>query len=209
MGITESIAAWGTRIIDATGYLGVFFLMLLESLIPPIPSEGILPFVGFLVAEGKMVAPVALGVASLGSLAGALTFYALGRWGGRPLVGRYGRLLRLDERSLDKAEDFFRRRGGVTVLVARFVPVVRPLIAIPAGLAKMRLVPFCVYTLVGAVLWNGLLILAGWALRRNWDTVMGYTKWLDIAVIVAAAGLAVLLVVRWQRRRRRTAPREP
>jgi len=209
MGITEFIAAWGTRVIDAAGYAGILWLMFLESLIPPIPSEGILPFVGFLIAEGRMAAPSALGVASLGSLAGALAFYALGRWGGRPLVRRYGRLLRLDERSLDKAEDFFGRRGGVTVLVARFVPVVRPLIAIPAGLAKMRLVPFCVYTLVGAVLWNGLLILAGWALRRNWDTVMGYTKWLDIAVIVAAAGLAVLLVVRWQRRRRRTAPREP
>jgi membrane protein DedA with SNARE-associated domain len=205
MGITEFIAAWGTRIIDTTGYLGVFFLMVIESMIPPVPSEAIMPFVGFLIAEGSMSAAAALALATLGSLVGSLGFYALGRYGGRPLVARYGRVFRLDERALDKAEAFFRRRGGITILVARFIPVVRPLISIPAGMAKMRLVPFCFYTIVGAAAWNAILVGCGIVLRRNWDAVLRYSKWLDIVALVLLVGLVVLLVVRHLRRRRRKA----
>jgi membrane protein DedA with SNARE-associated domain len=203
MGITEFIAAWGTRVVDATGYLGVFFLMVIESMIPPVPSEAIMPFVGFLIAEGSMSAAAALALATLGSLVGSLGFYALGRYGGRPLVARYGKVFRLDERDLDKAEAFFRRRGGVTILVARFIPLVRPLISIPAGMAKMRLVPFCLYTIVGAAAWNAILVACGVILRQNWDAVMRYSKWLDILVLVAAAGLLIVFWVRHVRRRRR------
>jgi membrane protein DedA with SNARE-associated domain len=202
MGITEFIAAWGTRVVDTTGYLGVFFLMVIESMIPPIPSEAIMPFVGFLVAEGSMSAAAALALATLGSLVGSLGFYALGRYGGRPLVAKYGRVFRLDERDLDKAEAFFRRRGGVTILVARFIPLVRPLISIPAGMAKMRLVPFCLYTIVGAATWNGILVACGVVLRRNWDAVMRYSKWLDLVVLVAIAGLVTYAVIRHLRHRR-------
>ncbi len=202
MGITEFIAAWGTRVITETGYLGVLFLMVIESMIPPVPSEAILPFVGFLIAEGSMSAPAALALATVGSLIGSLGFYALGRYGGRPLVVRYGRVLHLDERALDKAEAFFIRRGGVTILIARFIPVVRPLISIPAGMAKMRLVPFCFYTIVGAAAWNGILVLCGVVLRRNWDTVMRYSKWLDIAALVLLGSLVAFVVVRHLKRRR-------
>jgi membrane protein DedA with SNARE-associated domain len=204
MGITEFIAAWGTRIIDATGYLGVFLLMVAESIIPPVPSEAILPFVGLLVAEGSMSAAAALALATLGSLVGSLGFYALGRYGGRPLVARYGRVFRLDERDLDKAEAFFRRRGGVTILIARFVPVVRPLISIPAGMAKMKLVPFCFYTIVGATAWNGILIICGIILRRNWEMILRYAKWVDILVLVLLVGLVALFLVRHLGRRGRT-----
>jgi len=203
MGITEFIAAWGTRVVDATGYLGVFFLMVIESMIPPVPSEAIMPFVGFLIAEGSMSAAAALALATLGSLVGSLGFYALGRYGGRPLVAKYGRVFRLDERDLDKAEAFFRRRGGVTILVARFIPLVRPLISIPAGMAKMRLVPFCLYTIVGAAAWNGILVACGVVLRRNWDAVMRYSKWLDLVVLVAIAGLVTYAVIRHLKHRRR------
>jgi membrane protein DedA with SNARE-associated domain len=203
MGITEFIAAWGTQVVDAAGYPGVFFLMVLESMIPPIPSEAILPFVGFLIAEGSMSAAAALVLATLGSLVGALAFYALGRYGGRPLVTRYGRVFRLDERSLDKAEAFFRRRGGITILVARFIPLLRPLISIPAGMAKMKLVPFCFFTIAGAAAWNGILVACGVVLRQNWDAVMRYSQWLDIAVAVAVSGLIVYGVIRFLKRRKR------
>ncbi len=202
MGITEFIAAWGTRVVDATGYLGVFSLMVLESLIPPVPSEAIMPFVGFLIAEGSMSATAALALATLGSLVGALGFYALGRFGGRPLAAKYGRLVRIDARGLDRAEAFFARRGGVTVLVARFVPIVRPLIAIPAGMARMRLVPFCIYTVLGALAWNGILVACGVVLRSNWADVLRYSKWLDIAVLAGLGGGLVFLVFRAVRRRR-------
>jgi membrane protein DedA with SNARE-associated domain len=201
MGITEFIAAWGTRIIDATGYAGVFFLMVAESMILPIPSEAVMPFAGFLVAEGSMSAVTAVGLATLGSLIGSLLSYALGRFGGRPLVSRFGKLLLLDERDLDATDRFFRRRGALTIFVGRFIPVVRHLISIPAGLGKMRLLPFCLYTAAGAALWNGILVACGVILRRNWETILSYSKWFDIAVLVLLAGLVALFVIRHVRRR--------
>jgi len=203
MGITEFIAAWGTKVVETMGYPGVFLLMLIESMIPPVPSEAIMPFVGFLIAEGTMSAPFAIGIATFGSLAGALAFYTLGYLGGRPLVARYGRILHLDERALDKAEAFFRRRGAVTILVGRFVPVVRPLISIPAGMSKMRLADFCLYTVLGAGAWNAILAGCGIALRQNWEIVMRYSKWLDLLVLAAVVGLLAFLVIRHLRRRRR------
>lgn len=202
MGITEFIAAWGTQIIDATGYAGVFFLMVLESLLPPVPSEAIMPFVGFLVAEGSMSAAAALGLATLGSLVGSLAFYALGRYGGRPFIARYGKVLRLDPRGLDVAEHFFQQHGAITILVGRFIPLVRPLISIPAGIGRMHLLPFCVCTVLGATAWNAILVACGVVLRRNWSTVMRYSKWLDIAVLVALAGLVAFAVIRRMKRRR-------
>lgn len=203
MGITEFIAAWGTRIIDATGYAGVFLLMVAESMILPIPSEAVMPFAGFLVAEGSMSAVAAVGFATLGSLVGSLLSYALGRFGGRPLVSRFGKLFFLDERDLDRTDRFFRRRGALTIFIGRFIPVVRHLISIPAGLGKMRLLPFCLYTAVGAALWNGILVVCGVALRRNWETILSYSKWLDIAVLVLLVGVVALFVIRHVRHRRR------
>ncbi len=203
MGITEFIAAWGTRIIDATGYAGVFFLMVAESMILPIPSEAVMPFAGFLVAEGSMSAAAAIGFATLGSLVGSLLSYALGRFGGRPLVQRFGRALLLDPHDLDRADRFFQRRGALTIFVARFVPVVRHLISIPAGVGRMRLVPFCLYTIVGAALWNAILTGCGVVLRRNWDAILRYARWIDILVLVVLAGLLALLIVRHVRHRRR------
>ncbi|MCX6100762.1 MAG: DedA family protein [Candidatus Bipolaricaulota bacterium] len=203
MGITEFIAAWGTRIIDATGYAGVFFLMVAESMIMPIPSEAVMPFAGFLVAEGSMSAAAAIAFATLGSLVGSLLSYTLGRFGGRPLVRRFGKALLLDEHDLDRADRFFQRRGAITIFIGRFIPVVRHLISIPAGIGKMRLLPFCLYTVVGAALWNGILTGCGILLRVNWETILRYAKWIDILVLVVLAGLLALLVVRHVRHRRR------
>ncbi len=204
MGITEFIAAWGTRIVDATGYLGLVFLMAAESMILPIPAEAVMPFAGFLVAEGSMSAAAAIGFATLGSLLGSLLSYALGRFGGRPLVRRFGRALLLDENDLDRADRFFHRRGAITIFVGRFIPVVRHLISIPAGLGRMRLLPFCLYTVLGAGAWNAILIGCGVALRRNWDAILRYAKWIDILVLVVLAGLLALLIVRHMRHRRRS-----
>ncbi len=203
MGITEFIAAWGTRIIDGAGYAGVFLLMVAESMIMPIPSEAVMPFAGFLVAEGSMSAAAAIGFATFGSLIGSLLSYALGRFGGRPLVARFGKVLLLDERDLDATDRFFHRRGGITIFVGRFIPVVRHLISIPAGVGKMPLLPFCLCTVVGAALWNGILTACGVALRRNWEAVLRYARWIDIVVVALLAGLMVLLIVRHMRHRRR------
>ncbi len=203
MGITEFIAAWGTRIIDATGYFGVFFLMAAESMILPIPSEAVMPFAGFLVAEGSMPAAAAIGFSTLGSIVGSLLSYALGRYGGRPLVVRYGKVLLLSERDLNATDRFFHRRGGLTIFVGRFIPVVRHLISIPAGIGRMRLLPFCLYTVAGAAVWNGILVGCGVALRRNWEGILRYAKWVDILVLLVLITLVTLIVVRHLKHRRR------
>jgi membrane protein DedA with SNARE-associated domain len=201
MGITEFIAAWGTRIVDATGHLGVFLLMTAESMILPVPSEAVMPFVGFLVAEGSMSSVTAIGAATLGSLVGSLVSYAVGRYGGRPLVARYGRYLLITEEDLDRADRFFKRRGATTILLARFVPVVRHVISIPAGVARMKLLPFCIFTIAGAGAWNAILVCLGALLRRNWETILRYARWVDLAVVGILVGAVVLFVVRHVRRR--------
>ncbi len=205
MGVTEFFAAVGMRVMEATGYAGVFLLMVAESMVLPVPSEAVMPFVGFLIAEGTMSAPIAVALATLGSLVGSLLSYAIGRFGGRPLVVRYGRAFLLDVADLERAEGFFRRRGSLTIFVGRFVPVVRHLISIPAGVARMSLVPFCLLTVAGAATWNAFLAWCGYALRANWEVVLRYARLVDILVLAALAGLVAIFVVHQVRRRRRRA----
>ena len=203
MGITEFLAAVGTRMMEATGYAGVFLLMVAESMVLPVPSEAVMPFAGFLVAEGSMSAAAAVGFATLGSLVGSLLSYAIGRFGGRPFIAKYGKVLLLDASDLERTDGFFRRRGAVTIFVSRFIPVVRHLISIPAGMGRMRLLPFCLFTVVGAALWNSFLTWCGFALRANWDAVLRYARLVDVGVLVVLAGLVALFVFRHLRVRRR------
>lgn len=203
MGITELLAAIGTRMMEATGYAGVFLLMVAESMVLPVPSEAVMPFAGFLVAEGSMSAVAAVGSATLGSLVGSLLSYAIGRFGGRPFIAKYGKVLLLDVSDLERTDGFFRRRGAITIFVSRFIPVVRHLISIPAGMGRMRLLPFCLFTVVGAALWNSFLTGCGFALRANWDAVLRYARLVDVGVLAILAGLVALFVVRHLRARRR------
>ena len=128
----ESLAAWVSGVIQSFGYAGLAFLMLAENLFPPIPSEVILPLTGFLVEQGDLTFLLAVTFATAGSLAGALVLYALGRWGGRGVILRYGGVLRLKEAELDRADRWFDRYGGLVVLFGRMVPGVRSLVSIPA-----------------------------------------------------------------------------
>ncbi len=202
MGITELIAELGTTVIGSIGYAGVFLLMVAESMFLPVPSEAVMPFAGFMVAD-QALGPVEVVVfATLGSIAGSLIGYAIGKFGGRPFVERWGRYLLLDERDLAATDRFFQRRGGVTILVSRFIPVVRHLISIPAGMGEMRLPGFILFTALGAGLWNAFLTWCGYALRRNWQTVMRYSHIIDIVVVVLLAGLLALFLYRHLRRSR-------
>ncbi len=205
MGITESIAAFGSQVIGSIGYLGVFLLMTAESMILPVPSEAVMPFAGFVIAEGTLGwFGVILG-ATLGSICGSLIGYAIGKYGGRPFLARFGKFVLLDSEDLAATDRFFRRRGSLTILVSRFIPIVRHLISIPAGMASMRLVPFLAFTVIGAGLWNAFLTWCGFQLQKNWDTVMRYSRWIDIGVIVLLAALVVLYVGRHIARRRRAS----
>lgn len=202
MGITEFVADLGTHVIGSTGYVGVFLLMVAESMVLPVPSEAVMPFAGFLVAERTLSPVGVVACATLGSIVGSLFSYAIGRFGGRPFIDRYGKYLLLDAGDLERTDRFFQRHGTITIFASRFIPVVRHLISIPAGMASMRLLPFCAFTIVGAGLWNAFLTWCGFVLRRNWLTVMRYSSVLDIAILACLLGLVALFVARHRRRRR-------
>ena len=192
--LTETIkhaADWG---IQTGGLWGAGALMALESMIAPIPSEVVMPPLGMAVRQGKFTWEMAILATSIGSLVGSLISYYLGYFGGKPLVMKVGRFLLINEQHLDLTHRWFERWGGATVFVCRFIPVIRHFVSIPAGIARMNVLKFCIYTVIGATMWNSLLLWAGWYLEDKWDTkVMPYRKPIDAVIMV---GL-VLAVVAW------------
>lgn len=204
----HGLSSWVADIVESFGYVGVAVLTLLENLIPPIPSEIILPLAGFLVGQGRFsFLPVVL-AATLGSVGGALILYGLGAWLGERrlyiLMGKFGRYVLMDESDLDKARDWFERHGAKAILVGRLVPGIRSIISIPAGLVKMPIWQFITYTLIGSTVWNVTLISFGWALGDQWDKVQDYVKLVEYVVIlvIVAAGLWFLWARRHKVRRR-------
>jgi len=185
--ITEIISRTAVQILDTTAYAGAFILMALESMIAPVPSEAVMPFVGFLVADGKWDLWLALLATSLGSLVGSLASYGMGYYGGKPLVLKVGKYLLLNRHDLEITERYFHQRQGVlTVFAARFIPVIRHFISIPAGMGRMPLLPFLLVTLLGATLWNGFLLYCGMRLREHWTIVQKYSHQVDIVIILLA-----------------------
>ncbi len=197
----ESLATWVSDVIQSFGYAGVALLMLAENLFPPIPSEVILPLTGFLVDRGELGFVPTLLVATAGSLTGALALYALGRWGGRGLILRYGRVLRVKDFDLDRAEDWFDRYVGAVVLFGRMVPGLRSLVSTPAGLSEMPLSRFVLLTALGSGVWNTLLIGSGWLLGENWSQVAGVVGSISDPALALLAIAAVVAVCIWCWRR--------
>jgi membrane protein DedA with SNARE-associated domain len=189
--IFEQLAGFFVYIISALGYLGVFFLMVLESMVFPVPSELVMPFAGFLVADGKMAFWLAIVASSLGSITGSLISYYVAFYGGKEMVHRFGKILLLDEAELEWTEQWFKKKGSITILISRFIPVVRHIISLPAGLGRMNIKHFVLYTLIGATAWNAFLLWAGMKLREKWEIVHNYSSQLDIIVVA----LLVLVVV--------------
>ena len=202
MGLTESLCYYNTLFINQCSYLGIFVLMTLESMVFPIPSELVMPFAGFLIFSGHFDPLTVMLAGSLGSIAGSLLSYGMGRLG-EPVVLRYGRYLLLNVHHLEWTKKFFDRHGGKTIFISRFIPVVRHLISIPAGLAQMSLVPFLLYTMVGATLWNGFLTYLGVRLKENWWIIQRYTHILDYLVV--AVLVAVVAYFFWKLKHSREA----
>lgn len=192
--ILETIAALGTfaiTIISSIGYVGLFFLMMLESMVAPIPSELVMPFAGFLVSDGTFSWVGVLIASSLGSIAGSLLSYYIGLYGGNKVVITYGKYLLLDVNDLMRTEEWFRKKGEYTIFIGRLIPVVRHLVSIPAGIGKMNLRKFCFYTVTGATIWNMFLAYLGYILGKNWSSVRHYTEPISIIVaILLVAGFA-------------------
>lgn len=182
--ITEIVSDAAVQILEKTSYAGAAGLMALESMIFPLPSEAVMPFVGFKVADGEWNLWLAILATSIGSMIGSLLSYAMGYYGGKPLVLKLGKYLLLNQRDLERTETFFQRRSGaMTIFIGRFIPVVRHFISIPAGTGKMALGPFCVATLIGATIWNTFLLLLGKKLRDHWTVVQKYSHQVDIVIV--------------------------
>ena len=195
------MTGWIEYLIEAFGALGVALLMTLENLFPPIPSEFILPFAGFLVGRGELGFLPALVASTAGSLSGALILYALGRWGGRNLILRYGRFLRVKEADLDRAEGWFDKYDQWVVLFGRMVPGVRSVVSIPAGMLRTPFLQFVLLTTAGSAAWNALLLGAGWYLGENWQQIEGFVGSVSNFVLVLIAVALVATVIWWWRRR--------
>jgi membrane protein DedA with SNARE-associated domain len=194
MGITEHLVIYITQSIAAGGYPVVGVLMLLESMVFPVPSEAVMPFAGFLVTDGTFSFWTVVLVSTIGSLIGSLLSYAIGRYGGRVFLQKWGKYFLLNEHHLDATDTFFKGHGAPTIFVARFIPVVRHLISIPAGVAKMNVGTFSLYTILGAGLWNMFLLYVGMILGQNWAALGPYMHYLDVGVGALLVFGAVWLV---------------
>jgi membrane protein DedA with SNARE-associated domain len=188
-------------VVAATGYLGITFLMAVESACVPLPSELIMPFAGYLVYEGSMKLIWVATAGAIGCNLGSLIAYEIGYYGGRPLVERYGAYILLSRRELDWAERFFARWGQAAVFVGRLLPVIRTFIALPAGVARMPRGKFHLYTFLGSWPWCLALAYFGMKLGENWRTMGKYFHQFDLVIgLLLAVGLVWFVWSHWQHR---------
>lgn len=203
---TDLILDW----ISNLGYPGIVFLMALESACMPVPSEIVMPFAGYLVYRDSEMSLLGITVAgSLGCTLGSIAAYAVGFYAGRPFVVRYGKYVLLRERHLHMAEKWFEKYGDVATFVARLLPVVRTVISLPAGIAKMNFKRFVFYSFVGSVPWTLMLAYVGYWLGPNWDDVVSVFRGLDVVVILAGIGIIVWYVIRLKKNNAKEARAQP
>jgi membrane protein DedA with SNARE-associated domain len=206
------------HIITALGLPGITLVMFAENIFPPIPSELVMPFAGFVVGQGKADFVAVWAAGTLGSVAGAVILYYIGRWANEPIVRRFvrlfGRWFLLSEADLDRVLQAFARHGEAIVFFGRLVPIVRSLISLPAGMQRMPMGRFLIFTALGASIWTAVLTGVGVVLGANWEQVLDIARrYEQVTVLVLTALVVAFFAVRiWQRRRQRiaqTAPGEP
>lgn len=200
----HDIIAWLVNTIGAMGYPGIFLLMAMESSVIPVPSELVMPPAGYLVHQGKLSMGLVILSGTLGSLVGAYANYFCARWLGRPLVIRYGRYVWITEEHFNRVERYFLRHGEISTFIGRLLPVIRHLISIPAGIARMNHWRFTCYTTLGAALWVSILAWIGYFIGENQSLIQLYSRQAIMAVLAFSAMLTLIYVVIQRRRARRS-----
>jgi len=203
---SELLATFGNfvlSIISTLGYGGIIILMMLESMVFPIPSELVMPFAGFLIAQGKFSFLYVIICSSIGSIIGSIISYYIGLYGGISLINSYGKYLLIDHDDLKKTQAWFHKRGELTIFIARLVPVVRHLISLAAGIGEMKKKTFIIYTIIGATIWNSLLAYLGYVLGQHWDVIGRYTRELDIIILLLLLIGVVFYIYRHLQKRKK------
>ncbi|MBC1249143.1 DedA family protein [Listeria welshimeri] len=187
---------WITSIMADFGYIGIFLLIMVENLFPPIPSEIILTFGGFMTTVSSLNVMMVIIVATLGSVVGAILLYKVASYFGKErltkIVLKYGRILRLKESDIERAESFFLKYGSWAVFLCRMIPLIRSLISIPAGMTKMKMSRFLVLTTAGSLLWNTVLIGLGALLGESWNEIVVFMDSFSTIIYSIIAGLLIV-----------------
>jgi membrane protein DedA with SNARE-associated domain len=201
--IDQFVIPFLNSLYGAVGYLGVLVAMAIESAMIPLPSELILPYAGFLVSDPSQLEPITHGawnfwmvvvVATIGNTIGSLIAYAIGAYGGRPFLKRYGKYLLIREHEIELADEFFGRWGSLTVFIGRLLPVVRTFISFPAGVARMPIGRFILFSTLGAFLWSALLVWVGEQLGANWEDLRHKLQPFDSLILVVFIGLVATFI---------------
>ena len=208
--IDEHILPFVLSLYDSVGYVGLAVAVALETIVAPIPSEVILPFAGFKASQSALdpsvVEPLtgagwnvllAIAFATAGSMVGALFGYYIGAWGGRPLLDRFGRYVGIGASDLDRADRWFERYGNRAVFLGRMVPLVRTFVSYPAGISRMPLGRFLLFTALGSIPWNAALIVAGLIVGQNYRQIEEAVKPFEYLIYVAVVLVVGYFVVRW------------
>lgn len=197
---------WITDFMEQFGYLGIFLMIALENVFPPIPSEVILPFGGFMTTYSNLTVPGVIAAATGGSVLGAVVLYGIGLLLDverlEKIVDRWGHILRVTKKDIHKADSWFDKYGYWTVLFCRMIPLIRSLISIPAGMSNMKFPLFLLFTTIGTLIWNIILVSVGAALGESWEDI---TYFMDIYSNIAYAliGIGIIVFVIWFIRKKR------
>ncbi|MEL6461850.1 MAG: DedA family protein [Cyanobacteria bacterium J06621_15] len=195
---------WVTNIISSFGYFGIGFLMFLENIFPPIPSELIMPLAGFTVTQGKLNMQLVILAGTLGTVLGALPWYYVGKLVGerrlREWIDKYGKWLALSGSDIDKSKMWLDKYGKATVFFGRIIPGIRTFISVPAGLDKMPFIPFLLYTFAGSLIWTAILTYAGLLLGNNFQQVEKYIKPISGIVFASLAIYLIIIIIRRKNR---------
>lgn len=196
---TAPMFQWILSVIESTGYLGIFFLMILENVFPPIPSEVVIPLAGFAAAEGELHLAGVIIAAILGGIIGCIPWYILGYVFGlnrlKQLSTKYGRLMTLNAEDIDRAQEWFLKHGHMAVFFGRLMPTVRSLISVPAGIAHMKFWTFLWYSFLGTSIWTLALLFSGYVLQSQYEKISVYVDFISNAIIIAIVALYLYRVI--------------